>query len=84
MIVFSSGPYEDRLIEDIVDEDPAFILWAKENHPDRANISNSQLADARRMLDEWNEDQIDPYDDFDYALSQATALGYVPGADNDG
>jgi hypothetical protein len=80
MIVFSCGPYTNQAIDDIVDLDPAYIVWAKENLPDQ-NISNAQWAEARRMLDEWNEDQIDPFDDFDYARQQAQAFGYIEGAD---
>ena len=82
MIVFSSGPYENRLIDDVVLSDPAYVIWAHDNRMD-LSITATQVAEALRQLDEWNEDQIDPYDDFDYAQNQAAALGYVPGADND-
>jgi hypothetical protein len=80
-VVFTSGPHAGLSVDDVVDLDPAYILWASENSD--VLIKTAQYILAKRRLDEWNEDQIDPYDDFDYALSQATAFGYVQGADNE-
>lgn len=50
MSTFTGGEYEGCWIDDIVETDPVYIVWAYSNDPS-LGISHSQFARARRNLD---------------------------------
>lgn len=66
--VFHFGEYEGLQIEDVVELDPAYILWAAENEKDH-NISQRAMSRARQLLDAPQED-----DDSAYLLDEITGL----------
>ena len=59
--MFHFGEYEGVEIDQVVEMDPAYVLWANENE-DGHNISQQALARARRLLDAAPEDDDDDAD----------------------
>lgn len=74
--VFQYGDYEGTDIEDMIDSDPAYVVFAYVNMPG-IGVSYEQYDRALAMLNDWDgntseyEDQIDIENDF------GLMVGYV-------
>lgn len=49
-VIFTHGIYNGRYVDDIVERDPGYIIWAHRHLP-QVSISSDQLAKAVRLID---------------------------------
>ena len=64
-VIHSSGPYEGREIEEVVEVDPAYILelvTTTKGH----GISQQVQVRARQLLDTWMEEDRDELEELGY------------------
>lgn len=64
-VIHTSGPYEGREIEDVVEVDPAYILEIASTTQGHG-IGQQALARARQLLDTWMEEDREELDQMGY------------------